>query len=44
MAKIAEKTNFSKILLLQRDKSKKGFVKSANFSKIAKVTGIFLAK
>ena len=35
---------FFKILLLQREKSKKGFVKSANFSKIAKVTGIFLAK
>ena len=33
-----------KILLLQREKSKKGFVKSANFAKIAKITGIFLAK
>ena len=33
-----------KILLLQREKAKKGFVKSANVAKIAKVTGIFLAK
>ena len=35
---------FFKILLLQREKVKKGFVKAANFAKIAKVTGIFLAK
>ena len=35
---------FFKILLLQREKAKKGFVKAANFAKIAKVTGIFLAK
>ena len=33
-----------KILLSQREKVKKGFVKSANVAKIAKVTGIFLAK
>ena len=33
-----------KILLLQREKAKKGFVKSANVAKIAKVTGSFLAK
>ena len=44
MAKIGGITNFSKFLLLQREKAKKGFVKSANFAKIAKVTGIFLAK
>ena len=30
---------FFKILLLQRETAKKGFVKSANFAKIAKVTG-----
>ena len=35
---------FFEILLLQRETAKKGFVKSANFAKIAKVTGIFLAK
>ena len=41
MAKIA---GIFKILLLQIEKAKKAFVKSANFAKIAKVTGTFLAK
>ena len=44
MAKIAGITNSIKIILLQREKAKKGFVKSANFPEIAKVTGIFPAK
>ena len=38
MAKIAGITNFSKFYF-KRQKAKKGFVKSANFAKIAKVTG-----
>ena len=42
--KNSRNNKFFKILLLQREKAKKGFVKSANFAKIAKVTGIFLAK
>ena len=42
--KNSRNNKFFKILLLQRQKAKKGFVKSANFAKIAKVTGIFLAK
>ena len=33
-----------KILHLERGKVKEGFEMSANFAKIAKVTGIFLAK
>ena len=33
-----------KIILLQGEKAKKGFVKPANLAKITKVTGIFLAK
>ena len=44
MPKIAGDNKFFKILLLQREKAKKGFVKSANLAKIAKVTGIFLSK
>ena len=43
MAKIAG-IEFLKILHLQREKAKKGFVKSPNVAKIAKVTEIFLAK
>ena len=43
-AQNSRNNKFFKILLLQREKAKKGFVKSANFAKIAKVTGIFLAK
>ena len=42
--KNSRNNKFFKILLLQREKAKKGFVKSANFAKIAKVTGILLAK
>ena len=42
--KNSRNNKFFKILLLQREKAKKGFVKSANFAKIAKVTEIFLAK
>ena len=44
MAKNKREDKFFKILLLQREKAKKGFVKSANLTKIAKVTIIFLAK
>ena len=44
MAKNNKKDTFFKILLLQREKAKKGFVKSAYLTKIAKVTIIFLAK
>ena len=40
--KNSRNNKFFKILLLQRQKAKKGFVKSANFAKIAKVTRIFL--
>ena len=42
--KNSKNNNIFKILHLQREKVKKGFVKSANFAKIAKVTGIFIAK
>ena len=42
--KNSRNNKFFKILLLQREKAKKGFVKSANFAKIAQVTGIFLTK
>ena len=43
--KNSRNNKFFKILLLQREKAKKGFVKSANLAKVAaKVTGIFLAK
>ena len=44
MRKNSRNNKFHKILLLQREEAKKGFLKSANFAKIAKVTGIFLAK
>ena len=44
MAKNSRKDTFFKILLLQREKAKKGFVKSANLTKIVKVTIVFLAK
>ena len=44
MAKNSRNNKFYKIILSQREKAKKRFVKSANFTKIAKVTGIFLAK
>lgn len=45
MAKIAGITNFSKFYFYKEKRPRiKGFVKSANFAKIAKVTGIFLAK
>ena len=37
------KNNKFKILHLEREKVKNGFVKSANFAKIAKVTRLFLA-
>ena len=39
--KNSRNNKFFKILLLQREKVKKGCVKSANFAKIPKVTGIF---
>ena len=42
--KNSRKNNFFKILLLEREKAKRGFVKSPDFTKIAKVTGIFPAK
>ena len=42
--KNSRNNKFLKILYLQREKAKKGFVKSANVAKIAKVTGSFLAK
>ena len=42
--KNSRNNKFFKIILLQREKAKKGFVKSANFPEIAKVTGIFPAK
>ena len=44
MAKNSRKDTFFKILLLQREKAKNGFVKSADLTKIAKVTIMFLAK
>ena len=40
--KNSRNNKFFKILLLQREKDKKGFEKSANFAKIVKVTRIFL--
>ena len=42
--KNSRKNKFFKILLLEREKAKRGFVKSPNFTKMAKVTGIFPAK
>ena len=42
--KNSRNNKFLKILHLQREKPKKGFVKSPNVAKIAKVTEIFLAK
>ena len=45
MAKMAGITNISKFYFYKlREKVKTGFVKSANFAKIATVTRIFLAK
>ena len=41
--KKSKNNKFDKILHLEREKVKKGFEKSANFAKIAKVTRIFLA-
>ena len=42
--KNSRNNKFLKILHLQREKAKKGFVKSPNVAQIAKVTEIFLAK
>ena len=41
--KNSKNNKFNKILHLEREKVKKGFEKSANFEKIAKVTRIFPA-
>jgi len=40
---MAKNSKNNKILHLEREKVKNGFVKSANFAKIAKVTRLFLA-
>ena len=40
--KNSKNNEFNRILPLEREKVKRGFEKSANFAKIAKVTKIFL--
>ena len=41
--KNSKNNKFNKILHLEKEKVKNGFVKSANFAKIAKLTSLFLA-